>query len=442
METTFDLLAWRAALAGAAAVPTTSDLADWADRLAEAGEDTASALLSDVAALHEGFSPQAIATRQGLAPGGIAWSSPSTAGEDWTLHHGLAELHALAREAAAAGLPRLSTPSLPAPSGRPDNPAGIGGGIPAPPATGDVANVARRLRALLEDEAADVNELPPLLECLAEADRRCPAFDYRTYANSSLAVLVPAIALAGLVDFALSTRDLWRGPTGSPGLLHHVARLDGAALGPYIANVGRLLRNARDLIDLARIARDAALAAGDDGAEPEAWIALLSRGCRKQLLDELIDELGDRAACRTMGAILDRAGSRPVATIDVNLVMRVRDAALDNAEYGLAARAQRVVIRVHPDNRLEHLILGTIEASGGEFGRAEAIFRHWLALAPDDEDLRRRLLAVIRDRFDEFAITRGYGSPADRRDARLRRRGVLPDYQRRPGQRIRAVDVG
>jgi len=441
METSFDLLLWRGGLADAAPVPTGRDLADWAGRLADAGEDAGAALLFDVAALFQGFSPQAIASRQGAAAAMPFGQNPAPAGH-WTLHRGLAELRDLARMAAAAGRPRLADPPLPAQSGRPDNPAGIGEGTPAPAAMGDIAVVARQLRASLESASTDMGELAMLLASLAEAGRRCPALDYRAFAQAPLGLLVPAIATAGLIDFALSTRDLWGAPLGSPALFHHAARLDSAGLGPYLGNVGRLTRNSRDVIDLAAIAHDAAVEAGDEEAAPAAWIVLLSRGCRDELLREVVDDLGDQAMHDALAAILDRVASRPAAAIDADMVRRLRDAGLDNADYALAARAQQVIVRLAPDNRLEGVILGSIEASGGEFGRAEAIFRHWLALAPDDLDLRERLLAVKTDRFDRFAIPHGYGSPADRRDTRLRRRGVPPDYPRRPGQRLRAVDVG
>lgn len=444
METSFDLLLWRGALADAGPVPAGRDLADWAERLADAGEDAASALLFDVAALHQGFSPQAIASRQ--APAGILIDRSSASTGDCTLHRALAELRDLARLVASKGRPRLVDPPRPAPSGHPDNPAGIGKGVPASAVMGDIAVMARDLRTALEspliDDGASDGRLAMLLESLVEAGRRYPALDYRSFAQAPLTSLGPAVAAIGLIDFALSTRDLWSAPLGSPALFHHVARLDSRGLGPYLGNIGRLARNSRDVIDLARIARDAAIEAGDDEASQGAWTTLLSRGCRGELLYEVVDDLGDHAVHGALSAILDRVTSRPAAAIDTDMVKRVRDAGLDNADYVLAARAQQVIARLHPDNRLEGVILGSIEASGGEFGRAEAIFRHWLERAPDDQEVRARLLAVRADRFDRFAIPYGYGSPADRRDTRLRRRGVAPDYPRRRGERVAAVDVG
>lgn len=436
----FDLLLWRRALADAAPVPTACDLADWAGQLGNAGEGAASALLADVAAIIQGFSPQAVASRGGAT---AIFAAPAAAAAGaWTLHQAMAELRLLAQRAAAVRRPRLNDPPGPAPSGRPDNPAGIGDGIPAPAASSDIVAVAHRLRALLEDADAETGELATLLAGLVEADRRYPTLDYRTLAQSPLTSLAPAIAAAGLIDFALSTRDLWSAPSGSPALFHHVARLDSAGLGPYLDNVGRLTRDSADMFDLARMAQSAASVAGDDAADPAAWLVLLSRGCPSRLLNEIIDDLGDAAMHGALMAVLRRVASRPASSIDIAKVMRLRDAGLDNGDYLLAARAQQVIVRLRPNDKLEEIILGSIEASGGEFGRAEAIFRYWLGQAPDDPELRERLLAVRTDRFDRFALPHGFGSPTDRRDARLRRRGVPPDYPRRRGERIRAVDVG
>lgn len=430
LETSFDLMLWRAALAHAGPAPTGTELAEWAETLAAAGTDEAAAMLRDVACLHRGFAPHAHPS-PALPP-------PHDPISGSTLHRALDEVRMLAREIAHANLPRLVPPPRPGFSGRPDNPAGVGDGIPAPAAPGDVAMLACELRAALEELPGGngTTVVGPLHARLLEADRRLPTLDYRTFAQAPLTLLVPAIATAGLVDWALTTRDLACAPLGSPLLLHRAARLDDAGLGPYFRNVGRLVRDAADLFDLARLAAETG-----GGRDTGAWIALLSRGCRGALLCEIVDELGDIGASGILGVVLDRAVSRPTSSVDYDMIFRVRDAALDNADYGLAGRAQQAVARLRPDSKLEAVILGTIEASGGAYGRAEAIFRHWLARSPDDADLRARLVAVKGDRFDAFRLTCGFGSSADRREARLRRRGVPPGYPRRRGKRIEAVDV-
>lgn len=431
LETSFELLLWRTALADGGPVPTGTDLAEWAEMLAKSGAAAAATLLDDVACLYRGFPPPTSAGRARREPA-----------REWTLHIALDEMLSLARDLAPAGLPGLAPARRAEVSGRPDNPAGIGDGIPAPPAPDDIAALARQLRLALEsdfggDAAASAADLHARL---VEAHGRLPFLDHRTFAQTSLDLLAPAIATAGLTAWALGTRDLVATPLGSPLLLHRAARLDGAGLGPYFRNVGRLVRDAADLFDLARLA-----AAETDGggarATIGAWIALLSRGCQGTLLCEIVDDLGDSDAGDVLRVILDRAVSRPAAAIDFDMIFRIRDAALDNADYPLAIRAQRAVVRSRPDSKLEAVILGTIEASGGDYVRAEATFRHWLARSADDADLRARLSAVRASRFEEFRVARGFGSPADRQDSRLRRRGIVPDYPRRRGERIEAVDV-
>lgn len=413
METSVDLLVWRESLARVGPVPDARDLREWTQLLAAAGADAEAALLSDVATLAEGFSPQARAARAGTERSGPP-SGPATGSTLGLARH---ELRSLGR----AFAPGLIAPPAPGPGGR--------------HGTLDAATAARGLRAMLEDgREADTADLAAMTAALAEANRRLPALDFRAFARAPLGLLVPAIATVGLIDWALATRDLVAAPLGSPRLLHRAAALDGSGLGPYLGNVGRLVRDAADLFDLARIAAEAG------GSEVEPWVALLSRGCGGGLLHQVVDELGDLAAHGALSAILDRTGSHPATVIDIGLVARIRDAALDIGDYPLAARAQGIIARLRPHSRLEAVILGTIEASGGAFGRAEAIFRDQLSRSPDDADLRARLEAAQVDRFDAFRVARGFGSPIDRQDTRLRRRGEHPGHARRPGERMYAAE--
>lgn len=438
METSFELLIWRHALAGSGAVPSGTELAEWSEILAAAGAVEAAALLRNVAWLHRGSSPRAGAARAETTPATSQVNAPALGG---TLDRAIDDLRALAREFAPFRLSRLGLPPAAGFSGRPDNAAGIDEPVPASPAPNDVAVAACELRAALEAAAADgAAAAGEIAAHLVEGGRRLAALDYRTFAGAPLTLLVPAIATAGLIDWALATRDLASAPLGSPLLLHRAAGLDHAGLGPYFCNVGRLIRDAADLFDLARIGAEAAGEGGEYGAI-SAWVVMLSRGCSGALLNEIVDELGDVDASDALTGILDRTVSRPTVAVDAELVFRIRDAALDNADFPLAARAQQAVARLRPDDQLEGIILGEIEASGGAFGRAEAIFRHWLERSPDDPRLRALLFAAKVDSFEQYRLSEGFGSPADRRETRLRRRGVVPLYPRRRGERIEAVDV-
>jgi hypothetical protein len=437
MGPAFDQMLWRDSLANQPAVPRSEQMRDWAELLAGSGAQEAADLLFDVVALHSGFSSFRRDT-------GVAQheSSATDLAAGWTVRHASDELAVLAKRFAKAGLPTLKPPAAPRFSGWPNNPAGIGPGVPMRPSLPDIGDAARTLRTILSaPEGHDLDRAEDILARLRDADLRYSGLDYRAYRYGPLTLLVNAIATVGLIDFALSTRDLVTAPLGSIAFLHHAAHLDRAGLGPYFSNVGRLVRNSQDLFDLAMDARNVARASGDSDADTGSWITLLSRGCKGPLLCEIVDDLGDLSANDVLSAILDRIEARSHAAVEWDMVLRVRDTALDNLDYGTAARAQRIITKCAPDSDLEALILGSIEASGGEYTKAEDIYRTLLARSPNDEDLLARLIAVKANQFDAFVVTAGFGSPADRVETRMRRRGVTPDYPRRRGMRIAAVDV-
>ena len=405
LETGFDLLAWREELRRGPPTPQDGDLADWAVRLGVAGHDAVGSLLENVTAIQRGFPPPYSRPPEGLSG-------------DNMMARAMAELAELGR--AAAG----TTSAIAIPETRDT----------------DIEAIVRNLLWLLRRPLAD--QAGMLLGMLRGLAAR-PRIDYRAFAPAALSVLVPAIAAAALIDFAQHMRDLWDAPAGSPVLFHRAARFDRGGLGPYFANVDRLARHGRDVIALAGVARDAALNAGAVGnaLTLAPWIALLSRGCGHALLRELIDDLGDAGACDLLSAILDGIVTYPAAEVPMPVVMRLRDAALDNADFALALRAQIAIARLRPDSELEMALLGAIQASGGAWRQAEATFRGWLAVSPGDGEVRQRLDALEAGRFEAFIVDRGFGSPPNRQIGRLLRRGILPDHHRRPGQRIDAVEV-
>ena len=424
METSLDLLAWRVSLGSARTVPLASDLAAWAERLAGAGAQEEASLLSDVAALHRGFPSDMTQVDSALGP-------------RWTPQRAMDELHLLASDFSIAGLPSLVPSKSPALRDHSDIKDESDAQISV---LTDVVSIARMLRMVLGGALVKSSSVAATLgNSLAMASKRLPSFDYRSYSHSSIDLLVPAIATVGLFDWALATHDLVRAPLGSPDFLHRAASLSEAGLGPYFRNVGYVTRDAADVFDLARIAAKAS-GVPDRRDAVGAWTVQLSRGCRAEQMRELIDELGDHGAHDVLSGILDRLIVQLPSVIDIDIVLRIRDAALDNGDYRLAVRAQKTVVRLSPESRLNGMILGDLEASRSEFARAEAIFRYWFEQSPDN-DIRARLVAVERNRFDEFRVTRGFGSPAVRQEKRLRRRGIPPDYPSRRGERLTAVDV-
>lgn len=416
MLPTFELIAWRASLATAPRVPRAIDLDEWATILTAAGETAGARLLEDCAALWRGVA----SARAGTA-------------QPWTIGLLSAELDALA----GVFEPRESPPPRRRVSGDPNDEGGIGPAEAplAPPV--DLAAAAAGLRAFLAPAICDPSQAvaaEAILASLVEANARLPDLDYREVRDAPLADLAFAIGLVSLIAFALDHRDLAIAPLGSIAMLHRVARLDPEGLGPYLCGVGQVARRSADVVDLAR--RAARVSGTID-----AWIALLSRGCSGLLLLEILDDLGDAARTTALSLILDRTLSRIADMVDLPLVRRIRDAGLDNADWPLAARAQAAVVRLRPQDYHERVILGSIQATGGDYGAAEWVFRDCLSRRPDDRDAAARLHAVRRDRFAGYAVVRGYETPADRQETRLRRRGILPDHVARTGDRITAVDV-
>jgi hypothetical protein len=416
MMPTVELLVWRASLATAPQVPEAPDLDDWATIFATAGETEGAALLQDAATIVRGFPAPRDAPAAPCA----------------TIDLLLDELDALAAEFVPSTAPIAPRRAV----RHPGESIKIGASAPLPSPSGDLASAATSLIAFLSSPALDDGQdAAAALTWLAQTRARLPGFDYRALRDAPLGELALAIALTALVDFAASAGDLATAPRGSIGLLHRAARLNPQGLGPYLSGVGRVARSSVDVFEFAR--RAAGTAGGD---RFEAWIALLARGCPGALLLDLVDDLGDANQSTVLNLILDHLLSR-FAGIDLEVVRRVRDAGLDNADWQLAARAQAAIARLNPKWLHELVILGSIEATGGDFGAAEATFLECLRRAPQDEDAAIRLLAARRQRFDGFEILGGFDTPLLRSEARFRRRGIMPEHAPRHGERLFAVDV-
>ena len=82
----------------------------------------------------------------------------------------------------------------------------------------------------------------------------------------------------------------------------------------------------------------------------------MSRGLTDGLLDEVIDDLGDRNGYFALEIILERLLQVPVAELDTRRLARIRDAALDNLDYALASHAQRALVGLcaHRSARARH----------------------------------------------------------------------------------------
>ena len=426
-ESSFTLLRKRLLLLASGDHPSGHDQLSWAELCLDQGLTDVARMLFEVAYIRQGLSRQWLA-RQARTPAEAAlWpveatpeAAPPTGSA--TVDIAGAEIARFARAVAAHILARLRLVAAVNPLSSPradraveDPPGGNRGD-----AAGEAVN--RLFLALGRPTSADA-----LRDVAAAADRlksiceQSPEADHRAFGAASLPLLGTAIGFAGVREIVTGNHDLLWGAFGSAEVFHRAARFDSAGLGPYFSNVQRLARKSRDVFELAHMAREAAGEAGDDtGLEP--WMGFLSRCVGGALLNEVIDDLGDIDARVALSTIFERAASLPDRLIDLAVIMRVRDASLDNRDYDLAARAQAVVVRLRPGSLLERVILGNIDGSAGRIGAAEQSFLGCLEASPGDQDVIRRLAAVRSRAFEPYAVQGGFGTPEDRRIVRERRR--------------------
>ncbi len=422
----------RAVLVASACRPSLQDQLDGATAWLEAGLGEDARLLFESVFIQQGFSWRLAAARRGLLTRlGLESSDPAARtpppGRGNTVELAISELRAfaaatgpmIARSLADHAARTHKTPGL--------HPNAVLRRAVAAPSERAMSEVVATIFAWLHapspsasDDAAAEAMIDSLRGAGVETVRLGPAF-----AAASPAMLAAALALDGLRRFLLESSDLLLEPLGSTRLFHATASLDSAGLGPYLGNVGQIVRRSANLFELAAIAAEASATAGAPVGE-EAWIVLLSRSFQGALLYEVVDDLGDRGAMFALGAILDRILA--ATPVDRLLVARLRDTALDNLDYALAARAQQAIVGLDPLDLLELNILGVIDASGGRTSAAEQSFLACLALTPEDEDedenVRARLDAARLRRFEPYAVTQGFGSPHDRQLRRLRRRSA------------------
>ena len=423
------LLEERSRLASSRILPGPDDQIEWADICISNGLGDPARLLFETAFIRLGFSSQLLAeqsrvsSRTGCWPQGLRAEASSPSGTH-TVELAIVEMRTLASVASLRNSRRVAGQKSRDRTEPSAHAIRVSGKLSVEALPDQLEEVVHGLFSYLRastDPADGAAVAGRLIDFLMEASQRVAGLDHRTFSTAPLPLLVNAIALLGIYDFLATNHDLISGPFGSPQLLRHSARLNSWGLGPYFSNVQRLARRSRDVFELADIAVNVAEQDGIE-IEPQTWIALLSRCLSGPLLNEVIDDLGDMGAMSALSMIFDRAANVPHDQIDLPLILRLRDTALDNLDYDLASRAQSFVVGLNPDRTSERLILGTIDGSAGRTSAAEQSFMACLELAPENQDIAERLNAVRARRFAPFEIRRGFGIPEDRQIERLRRR--------------------
>ena len=405
------------------------DQLDWGEELLASGDHAGARLLVESAAIRQGFSPQLehartdLFTALGIEPAPRMPAGDRASGN--TVDIAIAELRAFAREhgeriaAGASGSVRRveGKPGL-----HPTAAKARGASLPSNRPVADLVHQAfswLRSASTEQDDAAGV----AAIDALRGSERDPLRWTAAGLAGAAPSVLATAIAVQETRAFLRAQGDLWLPRLGSPALFQAAASFENRGLGPWFGNVGQIARSSANLFELAAIAAEAADTAHEPIAE-EAWIALLSRGLSGWLKFDLIDELGDRNASFALTVILERTVAVASGEIDRSLVARIRDAALDNLDYRLAASAQQGLVNLSPGDMLERQIMGAIQASAGRIAAADQLLSACLDRNPGDERLRLEVEANRERRYAPFALVKGFGSPRDRQLKRLQARAA------------------
>lgn len=242
-----------------------------------------------------------------------------------------------------------------------------------------------------------------------------PAFEARNHAGAELSRLCAGIASDNLRHFLWANVGLAYGPFGSAGLLHAAARLDASGLGPFLTGTANLLRDSRDVFGLIRLA-----GGSTDWDTTERWAFLLSLHLPEDVLHDLVQDLADLGFMRAIWGIHAAAASRDVVPLGV--FRAIRDAGLDEADFDLALRAQRSLVRWQHDSISEWVALGDVEATAGNWREAETALEACLRLRPEHPAALLRLRALRAGQYGPYFVKGGFGTPNSRRLVRLRRR--------------------
>jgi tetratricopeptide (TPR) repeat protein len=275
----------------------------------------------------------------------------------------------------------------------------------------------------LPQDASVVAALTGLLDRLNSEILSMPDLDLTAYASGGLSQLLDAFAFASLQQFLRSRHDLAYAPFGSAELLHLAARLHPTGLGPYCVKASYIVRDTIDLLAVLDAAADAPL----DDDEQDRWLVLLASGMRASRLHELADDIADLGRLRPLWGIFAaalRLANGSLATLDRDLLLRIRDGGLDNDDMWLAAEAQRIVASRIDDTALEWRILGDIQATAGKLEQAENAYQEGMRIAPEDIEISHRQKAMRSGTFTRFAVLGGYGWRSWRRGSHQRAQGV------------------
>ena len=278
-----------------------------------------------------------------------------------------------------------------------------------------MAALCERLCASLR--ANDVARIEPILEEVRHDLLSQQRWNPRDHADASIDELAAGMVASQLHAFFDRNRDFCWVPFGSATLFAAVARLPAGGLGPYLGNVGQLLRSANDLMGLAL------LAGADDGSgrsvEFQRWLVLLATHLGSGERIDLVEQLADHGLVHALAGVF---GTTPrAADRDSRLPWIVRDAALDLGMKALASQAQARIVGLLPDRVEEWVVLAEV-LGGIDDERARQALAEALRLNLEHEGALERSAILEAGGFGAFEVLSGLGSPPWRVTLRARHR--------------------
>ena len=334
------------------------DYIDWAELALASGSTGIARMFYGLIFLHMGFSPKALERQQAINRRTELWvpfpirsgfftqpprrlGSPPSSSPGFSVDLAIAELRELMQKAPKLGS-SLTAPAIVFTAPEEQRPSAFGVG---------------RLSEICEDVDAALQQVPFLeagdrlaqtLTTLAVATAELPPIKFEEHAGDST-TLAKLLAVCGIRKFLFSIDQLLQNSILSGALFQSAGQLDPGGLGPFFSNIRHVIRTARDIFALIDIASDgnATISA------IQSWCVLFSGQLPTHDTLDLIDELGDRGMNWALAALAARIARAGRGQPEIEVLWRIRDAALDIGDFALGGEAQHLVALWSPTNRVE-----------------------------------------------------------------------------------------
>jgi len=390
----------RTALLFCPAKATIQDHIDLAETALTTGDREAACLLLSISAMEMGTSAPGLAWRAEMGRRTGLWAvqrPPPVLPQPFMVDAAVDELRALIAIPADPPLP-IDRDSIPR-------------SWATEPAIEALLAFCRRVTARLQEliDAGPGASVAACLSDLAPEAQSWPFFDLSLHVGKSADILVRMVAFNRLKRFELLVRELGSGLFGSAGLLDAASCLSPHALGPYFTNVRHVVRDARDIPALVRLAAPAA--STEDIAR---WTLLLSGQLPWTLACDLVGVAAQLGLASAVEQMYVRAERQAEFQREAAFLWRIRDDGLAMGLEELACRAQKLLTDWKPGDFIEWSILGDMLAVLSRESDARDAFEHCLSLNPRDEHARAALAALRDGSFNIFCRTSGFFASSER----------------------------